>query len=201
MVRRLALLGAVVALSASTLGVPSAHAAKPVDAAGTLDCALTGKVKISPKLTFGGNTPGGSLFHAKVKGTCTGSSGVTSVKGDLKARLPTNDCTALAAGSFPAATFGPVKYKGAGKYTKSNTSFTAGGTFTAANPITLNLPGAGTSSVSNGSFAGEQPTMTLVFDQTAEQLATGCGAKQKGVKGSGGLKKMTFGGASSFDIS
>jgi hypothetical protein len=193
--------GVVVALGFAALGTPAAQAAAPVDASGTLDCALTGKVKISPKLVFGGNAPGGSLFHAKIKGTCTGSSGVKSVKGDLKARLPTNDCTALALQPFPASTFGPVKYKGSGKYTGSSTNFTAGGTFTTTDPITLNLPGAGTSSVSSGSFVGEDPTMTLVFNESAQTLANACGPKQKGVKPSGGLKKLSFGGASSYVVS
>jgi hypothetical protein len=201
MLRRLALVGAAIALGLATLAVPAAEAAAPVNASGTLDCTINGKVKISPKLQFGGTSPGGSLFHAKVKGTCTGSSGVTSVKGDLKAQLPTNDCTALATGGFPAATFGPVKYKGGGKYTGSSTSFSPGGTFSVSDPITLNLPGAGVSSVGSGSFAGESPTMTLVFDQGASELATACGPKQKGVKASGGLKKLTFGGASSYEIS
>jgi hypothetical protein len=140
-----------------------------------------------------------------VKGTCTGSSGVTAVKGNLTTRLPSNDCTALAAGSFPASTFGPVKCKGPGaKFTGSSTNFTAGGTFTFADPITLNLPGSGTSSVASGSFAGQSPTMTLVFDQTAGQLAAACGPKKDAegnkIPGGGGLKKLSFGGAASFEV-
>jgi hypothetical protein len=201
MLRRIALVGVAAALGFAMLGVPAAEAAAPVNASGTLDCAISGKIKIAPPLVFGGNTPGGSLFIAKVSGTCTGSSGVKSVKGNLKARLPTNDCTALAAAPFPAATFGPVKYKGGGKYTGSNTNFTAGGSFTFSDPITLSLPGAGTSSVGSGSFVGQNPSMTIVIDQSAESLATACQPKTKGVKGSGGLKKMSFSGASSYDIS
>jgi hypothetical protein len=48
MLPRTVLLGAVVALSVATLGVSSAGAVAPVDASGTLDCAITGKVKIAP---------------------------------------------------------------------------------------------------------------------------------------------------------
>jgi hypothetical protein len=201
MLRRTTFVGVVVALGFAAFGAPTAQAAAPVNAAGTLDCALTGKVKISPKLTFGGNAPNGSLFHAKIKGTCTGSSGVKSVKGDLKARLATNDCTALALQPFPAATFGPAKYKGGGKYTGSSTKFTAGGTFTTTDPIALHLPGAGSSSVANGSFVGQHPTMTLVFNESAQTLANACGPKQKGVKPSGGLKKLSLDSASSLAIS
>lgn len=202
MLRRMAIVGAAAALGFAMLGVPVAEAAAPVNASGTLDCAISGKAKIAPPLTFGGSAPSGSLFIAKVTGTCTGSSGVTSVKGNLTTRLPTNDCAALAESSFPAANFGPVKYKGSGnKFTGSTTKFSTGGTFTFTDPITLSLPGAGTSSVASGSFVGQSSTMTLVFDQQAAGLGAACAPKQKGVKGSGGLKKLSFGGASSYEIS
>jgi hypothetical protein len=203
MVRRLALVASALALAMSgvALTAVSASAAAPVDASGTLHCSITGKVKIAPKLLFGGGTPGGSLFLAKVKSTsCTGTSGVTSVKSNFTARLSTNDCIALATQPFPAATLGPAKFKGVGKYTKSTTDFTAGGTFSTTDPITLSVPGAGVSSIASGSFMGQQPTITFVFDQSAASLGNACQAHDKDVPGSGGLKKLTFSGSSSLDI-
>ena len=80
----------------------SASAAGPVNASGTLHCAIAGKIKIAPKLLFTGGTPGGSLFQAKVKSTsCSGSSGVMSVKGNLTARLEPNNCTAVGVTAVP----------------------------------------------------------------------------------------------------
>jgi hypothetical protein len=158
-------------------------------------------VKIAPPLIIGGSLPGGSLFQAKVGGTCTGSSGVTSVKGNLTGRFATNDCLALAPPNvFPAATFGPVKWKGAGKYTGSTTNFTAGGTSTVTDPITLSVPGGGSSTITSGSFAGQHPVITIVVNEPVSTFISACGPKTKGVKPSGGLKKMTFGGASSLVI-
>jgi hypothetical protein len=144
----------------------------------------------------------GSLFLGKVRGTCSGTSGVTAVKGNFMTRLPSNDCTALATTAFPASDFGPVRFTGPGaKYTKSTTTF-SGGEFGTSDPVSLAVPGTGGSStIESGSFAGQTATMTFVMDQTVNDFITGCGPKQKGVKGSGGLKKMTFGTTSSLDIS
>lgn len=188
-------------LSGVALGAGSASAAAPVDASGTLNCTIAGKVKIAPGLVIGGTSPGGSLFLAKVKSTsCTGTSGVTSVKGNFTFRLPTNDCLALISASFPASAFGPVKYKGVGKYTKSIADFTSA-SFTITDPLTMDVPGSGSGSIASGSFKGQTPSLHFVIDQTTEQFATNCTPKTKGLKGSGGLKKMTFSGASYFDIS
>jgi hypothetical protein len=99
-----------------------------------------------------------------------------------------------------------VKYKGAGaKFTGSNIDFTSGGTFTAVDPITAMVPGAGTSSVASGSFSGQHPTVTLVMNELVAQFAANCSPKVKGEPADpagkhGGLKKMSFGGASSLDI-
>ncbi len=196
---------AAVALGAGVLTVTAgqAYAAAKVDAAGTLHCTITGKVKISPPLVFGG-TAGAATFAAKVAtGSCSGTSGVTGVKGTFTAHLPTNDCAALALLPFPGGTFGgakPLKFKGASKYNPSSINFTSGGTFTAATPIVMHVPGAGSSSIASGSFKNQHATLTLSYLQSAETFATNCTAKTKGLKGSGGLKKMSFGGASNLDI-
>ena len=194
------------ALVAGALSVTAgpAFAAAKVDASGTLHCTITGKVKVSPPLVFGGSAAGGATFSAKVASTtCSGTSGVSSVKGTFTAHLPTNDCTALALIAFPGGTFGgakPLKFKGGAKYNPSSVSFTSGGTFTAADPIVMHLPGAGTTSIPSGSFHGQQASLTMSYLQSAGTFATNCQPKTKGLKGSGGLKKMSFGGASSFDI-
>jgi len=203
MLRKVAMGVSALALGLSGIAMTggSASAAAPVDASGTLNCSISGTVKIAPKLVLGGDSPSGSLVLAKVKSTsCTGTSGVTSVKGNFMARLPTNDCLALTDAPFPASSFGPVKYKGAGKYTGSTMSFTSGGTFTATDPISLDIPGGGTASITSGSFAGQAPSLHFVFDQLAEAVTTSCTPKAKGVKGTGGLKKLTFSGDSYLDI-
>jgi hypothetical protein len=197
---------AAVALGAAALTVSGspAFAATKVDAHGTLHCAMTGKVKVSPPLVFGGTAAGGATFSAKIStSSCSGTSGVTSVKGTFTAHLPSNDCTALALIPFPGGTFGgakPLKFKGGAKYNPSSINFTAGGTFTAATPIVMHVPGAGSSSIPSGSFQGQHATLTMSYDQSAETFATNCAPKTKGLKGSGGLKKMSFGGASAIDI-
>jgi hypothetical protein len=202
MARRLISLSAVVVLTLGA-GIVTATGAgakgAPLDVHGSLHCTVSGKVKFSPTpLTFGGPaTP--TTFSAKVtSGTCTGSSGVTSLKGTFSAPLPSSDCAALG-GAMPATTLGPAKLKGAAKYNASTTHYTAGGAIVAADPITMTEPGAGSSTVT-GSFSGQHPTLHLVFDQTAVSLATSCQPKTKGVKGSGGLKKMSFNSSSFIDI-
>ena len=202
MTRRFISLTAIVALTlgagvVTTTGASAASA--PVDAHGSLHCSVSGKVKFSPTpLTFGGPaTP--TSFSAKVKSiSCSGSSGVTSLKGVFAAALPTSDCNALGA-ALPATTFGPAKVKGATKYNPTTIHYTAGGTIVPTNPISMTEPGAGSSTVA-GSFAGQHPTIHLVFDQTVVSLATSCTPKTKGLKGSGGLKKMSFNASSFIDI-
>jgi hypothetical protein len=54
--------------------------------------------------------------------------------------------------------------------------------------------------VASGSFVGQHPTLTLVATETTATFLTNCTAKTKGLKGSGGLKKMSFSTGSSFDI-
>ena len=204
MARRFTAFTAALAL---TLGVGVAFAtgagaaAAPVDAHGTLTCSVSGKVKFSTPLTFG-STAGPSAFTAKMKSiSCSGSSGVTSFKGTFSAQLSSSDCNALAATGLPAASITGTKLKGASKYNPTTINFAAGGSFTASNPITMDEPGAGPLSTATGSFAGQHPTLHLVFDQTVTTLATNCQPKTKGVKGSGGLKKMSFNASSHIDVS
>jgi hypothetical protein len=204
MARRLMSITAVVALTLGA-GVVSASGAwakgAPVDAHGSLHCSISGKIKFGPTpLTFGGPATA-TTMSAKVKsGSCSGSSGVTSVKAKFTINLSSSDCTALALTNLPAATFGPgAKVKGAAKYNATTISFAPGGTFTAASPITMDEPGVGSASVT-GSFAGQSPSLHLVFDQSAGTLATNCTPKTKGLKGCGGLKKMSFNASSYLDI-
>lgn len=203
MARRFISLAAAITL---TLGVGVATAtgagakAAPVNASGSMHCSVSGKVKFSTPLTFG-STAGPSAFTAKMKSSsCTGSSGVTSFKGTFSANLSSSDCTALAASGLPAATVSATKLKGAAKYNPTTISFAAGGSFTASNPITMDEPGTGPPSTATGSFAGQHPTLHLVFDQDVNTLATNCQPKTKGVKGSGGLKKMSFNASSHIDV-
>jgi hypothetical protein len=203
MARRLISLTAAVALTlgAGIVTATGASAAKapPSDAHGSLHCSVSGKVKISPPLMFG-STAGPATMTAKAKSiSCSGSSGVTSIKGSFSAALPSSDCNVLASGNMPASTFGPAKVKGAAKHNATTFHYGAGGAIVPANPITLDEPGSGSSTVT-GSFAGQDPELHLVFDQSAAVLGTACQPKTKGLKGSGGLKKMSFNAASYIDI-
>jgi hypothetical protein len=202
MARRLISLTAVVALALGA-GVVAASSASakgaPVAAHGSMHCSVSGKVKFSTPLLFNVNS-GPSTFSAKMKSiSCSGTSGVTSFKGTFTAQLPSSDCLALAASNMPPASIVKAKVKGAAKYLAPGISFSAGGTFTAATPITMDEPGVGAASVT-GSFAGQNPALHLVFDQGAAALATNCTPKTKGLKGSGGLKKMSFNAQSYIDI-
>jgi hypothetical protein len=199
----------VIGVSALALGVsavaltagPASAKGAPVNATGTLHCAITGKVKVAPPLLFGG-TSGSATFLAKIKSTsCSGTSGVSSVKGTYAATLPTNDCIALALTDFPHGVFNQTKLKGAAKYNALSASFSKA-TFTAADPIVMDVPGTGgTSTIGSGSFAGEHATMHFSYDQSAGTFSNNCTAKTKGIKGSGGLKKMSFTVSSTLDIS
>jgi hypothetical protein len=196
----MAVVGSTVALALTVFGTGSAHAAAKVNASGGMHCALTGKAKFSPALVTGG-TAGSSTFTAKLTGaSCTGSSGVTSFKGTLVSVLPSNNCMVLAGQPFGAGTIQKAKYKGGAKYNPSVPSFTAGGSFTELDPVTLSIPNTGSTSVASGSFVGQSFTVTLQINEPVTTLATGCQPKTKGVKGSGGIKKLSFGGSSNIDF-
>jgi hypothetical protein len=183
-------MGAVMALTlgVSVFGASSTGAAvTPVNASGSLHCVVTGKGKFVPPLILGGTTP--ATFTTKLKSSsCSGSSGVTSFKATLSMTMPTNDCLELL--NIPASTLGPAKLKGAAKYNPTTINFTTASA-TVTDPITMSLPGPGSSSAT-GSFAGQTPTMYVQFDQGVEALTNNCQVKTKGLKGSGGLKKLSF---------
>jgi hypothetical protein len=198
-VRKIVLIGSAVALGFGLFGTGAAHAAEKVNASGTLNCTISGKIKLSAPLTFGG-AAAPSTLTAKIASTgCTGTSGISSVKGQYIATLPSQDCTALALATYPSSTFSTkVKYKGAAKYNPSATTFSTG-SFTGADPIVLDVPGAGTATTT-GSFAGQSMSIQLRLNESATVFAGACGPKTKGVKPSGGLKKMSFGGTSSLVV-
>jgi hypothetical protein len=81
MIRRIALGAAAAALAFGGVAVAAtgADAAKPPPFAadGTVNCNITGKVKISPALT--NNNPLPSTTTAKIKGTCSGTTGNPAV--------------------------------------------------------------------------------------------------------------------------
>jgi hypothetical protein len=196
MLRKVAIVGSTVALALAVFGGGTAHGAAKVDAHGSMNCSLSGKAKISPPLTFGGSG-GTATFTAKLKSvSCSGSSGVSSFKGTLVSTLPSTDCNVLAGQPFGAGSILKAKYKGAAKYNPSVPAFTSGGSFTSLDPVTLSIPGGGTSSVPSGSFSGQSFTVSLQVNEVVATLATACTPKTKGLKGSGGLKKLSYGGSS-----
>jgi hypothetical protein len=203
--RKLFAAGAALALGLGGLVLTAgpASAAKPViDAHGSLHCSISGKVKVTPGLLFNG-TAGAATFSTKIKSSsCTGSSGITKFGGTFTAVLPTNDCLALAASAFPSSTLTATKYKSStAKPNPSGTITFSTATFGVSDPLTMDVPGPGTSTVPSGSFSGQHPTIHFVYDQTTAVFATNCSPKSKpAVKGQGGLKKMSYSGASYIDI-
>ena len=194
--RKIILIGSVVAVGVATLGVGTASAAPPVNATGTLHCAITGKAKYSPPLSRGSGAASSQLKMRLVGTGCTGTSGITSIKGKLTAEIPVGSCNHFA---DPYASQLVVKFKGAAKYTSSTTSFTSSELVPEYEaPATVNLPGSGSSFVGAGSFAGRHPTLKLVFDQTGARIGYDCYAP-KGKEHL--LKKLAVIGGSSFDIS
>jgi hypothetical protein len=205
MFRKVFVGASVAALGLSGLAMtagPASAAKVPVEAHGTLSCAITGKVKIKPNALLLLNDRGPTVFTAKWKSSsCSGSSGVTGAKGTMTATLPSSDCLALQALPFPGGSVTKVKYKGAAKYLPGDFTFTSGGTFTITTPLQMDAPGTGSSTVPAGrSFAGQQPSFHFAYNEPVEQFAINCTAKVKGTPKHplgykyGGLKKMSFGG-------
>jgi hypothetical protein len=194
--RKVMLIGSVVAIGVANLGVETAWAAPPVNATGSLHCAITGKAKYSPPLSRGSGAEASQLKVRLVGTGCTGTSGISSIKGKLTAEIPVGSCNHF---PDPYASQLVLKFKGAGKYASSTTSFTSSELVPVyEEPATVNLPGSGSSSVGAGSFAGRHPTLKLVFDQTGAQITYDCYAA-KGKEHL--LKKLAVVGGSSFDIS
>jgi hypothetical protein len=196
--RRFVLLAAVLVLAVSTLSSESAHAAS-VNATGTLHCAISGKMRFAPGFGYRLATSD-SVLRATVSGPCTGTSGVTRMKGRLIAYLhydfpsfPAENICLSDFNGFPVQ-FGPVRFTGGAKYAPSRVEFTRSETVESSGTLALDLPADGLSFIPSGSFGGKRPTMTLAFDQNAEDVYFTC---QLGKRG---LRKLTFGGTSSFDI-
>jgi hypothetical protein len=167
----------------AAVGAGTAYAkAPPVNAAGTLNCTITGKTKLSPAYLFTGTSPATATQHVTLS-NCTGTSGVTSGKGTIISNT-TNSCVAPSVGAT-----GTFKWKGAAKYATSTIQF-APGTVSGSTVITTSAPSTSIS----GSFQGEAATQSSVQDQTVSQFITSCSPKTKGVKGSGGLKKESYTG-------
>lgn len=197
MIRKLALGATTLALvfggMATGIGAGVAQAAAPpVNATGTANCSVTGKIKASPALAIPG-TGAPSVLTTKVTITgCTGTSGVLSGKGTFTSNVPTDNCTALAT-TNPLSASGTIKWKGAVKLNPSTVTF-SNSSSTVADPITTNSPGAGTSTIT-GSFSGQQAIAQYVLDTHVADLTAACLGK--------GIKKLAFTGAqgaSTFNI-
>jgi hypothetical protein len=194
MIRRIALAATTAALALGGVAVaagPAAAAAGPtITAVGSVNCNISGKVKISPALTNANTLP--STTTAKIKGSCTGTteSGVTptSVKSVVTSTGTTpGTCTGL--------------------LTPSTAPFTAGNTWKASggkiNPSTVVFPGfapngggfALTLGTTTGSYAGFQnATAQANVDLAliAGQIATGCDPQPPKFKAAKGIKKITI---------
>jgi hypothetical protein len=203
----------VIALLGLVLTAGSAPAAvdkTPVWPDGTLHCRIAGKTWFKPRGLISGGTSAFAytVLITKFKSTsCSGTSGVTKLKGELLPDpLLSDDCSTFFASPFPKTLLALKKPKGAHKFYPDTESFlfTSGGIFNSTGPIELNLPGNGAMTpIENqfGYFPGRQVALHLVYNATTSSIARNCMPKNKALPGSGGLKKLSFAGASSLDIS
>jgi hypothetical protein len=194
--RRIVVIGGVVVLAVATLGSGTAHGATVV-ASGTLQCAVTGRITFMPGIGVR-VAPADVRALGQVRGTCTGTSGVTAMRGKFRAFLPAppsvpgSPCVSDFQGF--TATLGPMRFSGGARYAHSSATFAGSEVLTSSGTVTMNLPADASSFVPSGSFGGQEPTLTMVFDQSAAQINSMCLAAKKG------LRKLTFGGASTFTI-
>jgi hypothetical protein len=197
--RRFALVVSALVLAVATLGSGTAHAAAVV-ASGTLHCSITGRVTLTPGIGLR-VAPADVVLRGQVRGTCTGTSGVTGMRGKFRGFLPSPplppppDTICVSDLQGFTATLGPMRFTGAAaRYAHSSATFSSSEVLSSSGTLTVNLPAGGSSFVPSGSFGGQDPTMTMVLDQSAGQTESTC------LLGRKGLRKLTFGGASSFDI-
>jgi hypothetical protein len=208
-VRRAVVGLAIAAIATLGVGAGSASAASKVVASGAIQCALTGHAKVSPALVTGGTFTTVMKYKAMLS-NCTGTNhapapaGITGgkVKGVLT--LPSNNCTTafttfLESGVTNSFT---VRWTGAGRYVSSVATIPAdpgpqvraflalGDTTNATNAFTVGNAGP---TATIGSFAGTNVGLVFgSFDQPGAQEHAACQPKTKGVRGSGGVKRLTF---------
>jgi hypothetical protein len=154
-------------------------ATAPVKFGGTISCALTGKVTLTPALTLSASTQPVTVKTAFSLSTCHASKGlvqggVTLTKGSITgtATLPTGTtCTSLGSGTLPAG--GKVAWKtsspGAAIAPSTATGFTS--SVSLGPPITTSL----TKGTVTGSFPVKgTAAMTLTLAQSESTLISDC---------------------------
>jgi hypothetical protein len=199
---------AAAALGLAVLGTPGvagAVKAPPVTAQGQIECSIsTGKATIKPGLLDQEPFPPGVI---RIKGTLSGCttvgggpapSGITG--GKITGTLPMTEspCSGEVNDENVGATF-KIKWKGTQKVVDTSMSPTETSFSGQLSPSTgipgfsLIVPGTGADSggYSTGSFSTTNTQVLTIHSPT--DTTAGCTPKTKGVRGSGGLKKVTIG--------
>jgi hypothetical protein len=161
-------------------------------------CAFIGKATFNPPLLVGGSGLS-TLTYKGHLGGCNDSAGINGGKFEGAVPVP-RDCgdplgpngTILGAGTTT------IKWRGSGRF-ESTQLADSNGRLVFGGGSFLQLPAVQRNSALSGSYAGNTTeSLQLGFDQTLNQIEAACTAKTPGVRGSGGLKKLTFSSASSF---
>jgi hypothetical protein len=209
MFRRIGIVAAVGVTLGAIAGFAAPAGAAPapaVTATGQIYCQVDGKITFTPKLVFNGTQPTIARFsgttgycYSGPEFTAPPVAGITSARITGSFPMPTNDC-GTGGGSVSG---GPndftVKWKPPSRHVVK-TSVTipdAAMVFVNAgidNPVLS----SGGDSTTTGSFAGNDGSLHLSMFSLKHDAATMCRTKTPGVPGTGGLKKLEFGGGDSF---
>jgi len=166
---------------------------------GFLACNFVGKATISPPLLVGA-TGQSTLTYKGTLGGCNNSAGIVSGKVEGAVPVP-RDCgdPLMPNGESLGASTATIKWRGDAKFAPTQVADGSGSLVFSGNGSFLQLPAVQRDSTLTGSYAGNATeNLQVSFDQTLSQIETACTAKTTGLRGSGGLKKLTTSSGSSF---
>jgi hypothetical protein len=206
MFRRIGIIAAVGVIVGSVAGFAApAGAAPAVTATGQIECQVDGKVSFSPKLVTGGTTPTVVRYHGTTGYCFSGpefvdpaAADITGAKFSGSFTLPTNDC-GDAGGVDGVANEFAVKWKATGhRVVKSTVALPSATMLFLSVSIDYPVLVSQSSSLTTGSFAGDDGSVHLSMYSLKSNAATMCRPKEKGVPHTGGMKQLEFGGGDSY---
>jgi hypothetical protein len=209
MFRRIGVLVAASAMAAAVVaGGGTAGAAKPpVTATGQIYCQITGRITFFPKLVFNGTTPMVARYKAKTGYCYSGPdfvdepvAGITGATLSGSFEMPTNDCGTGGGGVDGGPNAFAAKWKATGhRVVPTTVSLSSASMLIVSASIDNPLLASDGTILTSGSFPGTiDGSLHATMFSPKGDVATLCQPKTKGVPGSGGLKKLEFGGGDSF---
>ncbi len=207
----LRLIGGLLAVAAFVVvgGGPAGASNPPVTATGQIYCQVRGKISFSPKLVFNGTTP----VVARYKGTtgyCYSGpdfldepvAGITGAKLRGRFQMPTNDCGTGGATVDGGPNEFTARWKATGHRVVRTTVELSSLRMLLVNADIDNALLASDGTISTtGSFPGTIDGLLRASMYSPKfDIATRCQPKTKGVRGTGGLKRLEFGGGDSFFV-